>query len=167
MVIELLDFASFIDGRARLALEPIDPVALVNEAFDTLAPIADAEGITLELRRAPGSLPRVSCDRARIWQVLSNLLANAIRHGQAGTVKVTLAAQAGEICFSIADQGTGISELELAQLFEPGHSAAGSTGLGLAICRRIVEAHAGWIWAESAAGQGATFHFTLPIAAID
>src|SRR5581483_10536153 len=109
--------------------------------------------------------------RARIWQVLTNLVGNAIRHGRGGHVviaaQVVLApiAQAGEVRFSVEDMGRGIGEAELARLFEP--AGNGSRGLGLAICRRVVEAHGGWIWAESAAGRGASFHFTLPTEPID
>jgi signal transduction histidine kinase len=153
MVSQLLDLTSFDTGRARLTVEPADPVALVREALDAFGPVAEAEGVAIEVRAAE-ALPRVRCDRGRIWQVLSNLLGNAILHGQGGRVTVSLAGQHDEVRFTVADAGCGIAAEKLAGLFEGAH------GLGLQICRRIIEAHGGWIWAENEGG--AAFHFTLP-----
>jgi signal transduction histidine kinase len=116
----------------------------------------------------------VWADPARVWQVLTNLLANAATYSNdSGSVVVSLH-QAGDMMeVAVRDQGPGIDPPDQAKLFHPfsqgarRQSGGRSTGLGLYICRIIVEAHHGKIWVESTPGTGATFRFTLPITAED
>src|SRR5262249_8123461 len=106
-------------------------------------------------------------DRDRLFQVLTNLIDNAIKFTpEGGTVIVRSAACNNEVRFSVSDTGPGIPESDRDRIFEPywqatatGHPGA---GLGLAIAKQIVEQHGGKIWVESAVGRGSTFVFTIP-----
>jgi PAS domain S-box-containing protein len=118
-------------------------------------------------------LPRVDIDARRICQVLDNLIDNAAKYSPPGTV-ITVAARryGGDLLVSVADQGPGIAPEELENIFDRMYriekrldSGNNGIGLGLYICQRLVEAHGGRIWAESAPGRGSTIKFTLPAAA--
>jgi signal transduction histidine kinase len=134
--------------------------------------LAQQKGIGLVFARN-GPLPEVVGDACRVEQVVNNLVTNALKFSNSGTaVTVRAARQDGSVVVSVEDQGQGIPAAEMPRLFKPFQktsvrSTAGerSTGLGLAICRRIVEAHGGHIWAESEPGRGSVFSFTLPVAA--
>jgi signal transduction histidine kinase len=110
-------------------------------------------------------------DGERVSQLLTNLVSNAIKYSPVGgEVRVTVREVAGEAVVSVSDQGIGLSREQIEQLFQPftrlysGREIKG-TGLGLYICKAIVEAHAGRIWVESTPGQGSTFTVTLPCVA--
>jgi signal transduction histidine kinase len=119
----------------------------------------------------PDGFPVVDGDPDRIAQVLRNLLDNAVKYSpDGGLVMLRGEMTENEVVVSVADQGVGISPEHLNRLFEKffrvdsglKRHVVGS-GLGLPICRTIVEAHGGRIWAESKVGQGSTFYFTLPL----
>ncbi|MDP2950535.1 MAG: ATP-binding protein, partial [Chloroflexota bacterium] len=125
--------------------------------------------ITLEL---PEELPPVEIDARRIVQVVQNLLDNAVKYSpQGGGIHVGVELRQGELVVSVADQGIGIASKELDVIFDrfyrvenAGLRDPAGMGLGLAICKALVEAHDGRIWAESELGRGSTFRFTLPVA---
>jgi signal transduction histidine kinase len=106
------------------------------------------------------------CDRERIMQILANLLDNAIRFSpRGGTVRLEVRRQTGGLRFSVSDTGAGMSERDLAHCFErlwQGSGSAHGGGLGLWIARSLVEAHGGYITAESELGRGTTMNFFLP-----
>jgi two-component system sensor histidine kinase KdpD len=113
----------------------------------------------------PADLPFADSDYTLIDQVVSNLLENAARHSPPGsTVWITARPQDGMIRVSVTDEGQGITEPERAHVFEPFRRGAGSqsSGIGLAICKAIVEAHGGTIDVAGVAGRGARFTFTVP-----
>jgi signal transduction histidine kinase len=117
---------------------------------------------------APG-LPRVSADRERILQVLSNLIGNAIKFTPLqGTITLRARQVDGKVRISVKDTGPGISEEAVPHLFERFWRATSAlergTGLGLSIAKSIVEAHGGTLWVETREGAGSTFFFTLPVA---
>jgi signal transduction histidine kinase len=116
-----------------------------------------------------GELPRVAGDPDRLMQVFENLLRNALYHGgqRAPAIRITAAEQGDYWLFAVKDNGVGMEASDLECIFQPfvrlsGQACPPGPGLGLAICRAIVERHGGRIWAESATGSGATFFFTLP-----
>ena len=171
LIDDLLDVAKIEAGRLDLEIRDGDLCALIEENLAINRMLADNKRIRLEF--APGSgLPQLRFDRAKIEQVLNNLVGNAVKFSTPGTAVTVQASRVdGNVVVSVRDQGQGIPAEELDQLFKPFaktsvRSTAGekSTGLGLAICRRIVEGHGGHIWAESELGKGSVFSFSLPVA---
>lgn len=170
LVDDLLDISAVESGLLDLNIEPIDMGALIAEALDAHDVLAAAKSIALVSELGP-ELESIPADPIRIGQVLANLLSNAIKFSHANTqVTVTAVFDAQYLVVSVADQGQGIAAAELARVFEPFSRAKGvaptagepSSGLGLAIARRIMSAHKGWIRAESQPGRGSTFSFGLP-----
>jgi two-component system sensor histidine kinase KdpD len=121
----------------------------------------------------PEDLPPVELDYLMIDQVLTNLIENALRYTPAGSpLEIAAAATATELLVSVADRGPGIPSRDLERVFDKfyrvmdrGHEAGatGGTGVGLSVCRGLVEAHGGRIWAAHRQGGGAIFCFTLPL----
>jgi PAS domain S-box-containing protein len=170
LIDDLLDVAKIEAGRLDLELREGDLCALIEENLAINRMLADNKSIRLDFAPESG-LPPLRFDRAKIEQVLSNLVGNAVKFSTPGTAVMVQASRVdGSVVVSVRDQGQGIPAEELDQLFKPFaktsvRSTAGekSTGLGLAICRRIVEGHGGRIWAESEVGKGSTFSFSLPV----
>ncbi|WP_298402763.1 ATP-binding protein [uncultured Chloroflexus sp.] len=156
-------------GQLPLYRETVAPTMLVNEAVRSFAQSAAERAIQLSAGSADG-LPDIEVDPQRIAQVLGNLISNALRHTPAGgVVRVTVAADPDGIVFSVTDTGPGINPADLPHIFDRFYRAdrartrsSGGAGLGLAIARRLVEAHGGQIWAESELGRGTTVRFRLP-----
>ena len=119
----------------------------------------------------PAGLPAVEADPRRIRQLVDNLLTNAVKYSPEGTkVRIACLATDGAVQVSVKDQGRGIKQEDLEKIFDRfyrGEADAshtiGGAGLGLAICKTIVESHEGRIWAESEPGNGSTFCFALPL----
>jgi signal transduction histidine kinase len=141
------------------------PSALLTNAVDALRLQVEARGVRLVVDADP-DLPDVSVDRSQVERVIGNLVTNALRATAAGgTITVAAARRGDEVSISVADTGTGIPRDYLARVFEPfvqvPHGSAGGAGLGLAISRRIVEAHGGRLTVQSEQGRGSTFTFTV------
>jgi signal transduction histidine kinase len=176
IVNEMLDFSRIESGNLKLQNQQSDVLGLLRRVYRQMKLISDREQIelTLSLPEEPVLLIH---DPDRIEQVLVNLISNAIKFTPAGGV-ITLSARQraqngrGFLEISIADTGIGLSGSMKDKIFkeyqpflskEPGDpSHQKGVGLGLAISKKIVEAHGGRIWAEGETGQGATFRFTLP-----
>ena len=152
--------------RQRGHGEPVDARQAVAEALATLQGLVEDTGATVTL----DELPTVKADPVRLAQVFVNLISNAIkfRHpDRPCQVRVAAARQDGNWVFSVRDNGIGIApefHERVFVIFQRLHSVGKypGTGIGLALCRRIVERHGGRIWVESAPGTGSTFYFTLP-----
>ena len=168
---DLLDAGRIDSGTLSVAPEPTPVAALVDRARNAFLASGTGHDVLIDL--AP-DLPPVMADRPRIVQVLNNLLANAARHSpERSPIRVDAARDGVSVAVSVRDDGRGIAPDRLARLFRrhrvsiDGHDGDGgvSIGLGLAICKGLVEAHGGRIRAESGGpGQGASFTFTLPAA---
>ncbi|MGI0021133.1 MAG: sensor histidine kinase, partial [Nitrososphaera sp.] len=164
---DILD-ATRIEGRAlKLQSEQVDLAGLAAEAIKDAKKRANGSGngkVDIELVRPAEGVVVVECDRGRIEQVVSNLINNAIRFTKAGTVTVTVGRKDGHAEVAVSDTGRGIDPEILPRLFTKFASNAemGGTGLGLYLCKAIVESHGGRIWAENNAQGGATFTFSLP-----
>jgi signal transduction histidine kinase len=166
LISDLLDASAVERGQFAVDKKPEDSRALVDEAVELLRPLGAPKKLTLEADQ-PDSV-RVSCDRTRILQVLSNVIGNAIKFSPEGSVvSVRVDRPAEALRLSVHDRGPGIRAADLPHVFERNwhtpSSAGGGSGLGLYIARGIVEAHGGRIWAESEPGAGTTFYFTLPL----
>ena len=166
---ELLDLARGEVGMLELKSELIDLLQLIRDVADIIAPVTINHGQSLVLD-LPASLPEVSADADRIQQVLLNLLSNAIKFTPKNG-KITLRAQekANAIKIEVQDTGRGMTEEEQEHLFERYRRSQGNKwrmsglGLGLALCKTLVELHGGQIWARSHQGRGSVFGFSLPV----
>lgn len=171
LINDLLDFTKIEAGEIELNLEPVILKELVERSVEENRLLGMQKGIALELMVEDNGA-RVAADAARITQVLNNLLSNAFKFSPSGTrVRVTVGKEQNGVRVAVKDEGQGIPPEEMGKLFKPFQktsvrSTAGerSTGLGLAICRQIIEAHRGLIGAESKPGKGSTFYFWLPVA---
>jgi two-component system, OmpR family, sensor histidine kinase BaeS len=151
-------------GVLRLHRQRVEPASLVQDAVAAFRARADAAGVRLDWRAAPG-VPELDVDPVRIGEVLANLLSNAVRHTpRGGSVTVAVEPSGTEVAFTVADTGPGIDAEALPHVFDRFVKAAGSggAGLGLAIARSLVEAHGGRIAATSDPGRGTTMRFVLP-----
>jgi len=176
LVNDVLDLARIEAAQMSLLPEETDPAALAQEAVDTARSLVEARGLALRTEIEP-DLPQLWVDPTRIRQVLFNLLNNAARFTERGSVTVSVRQQDEEgeaVVFAVADTGLGIAPEDIPHIFEEFQQADGSTrrrhggaGLGLAISRRFVELHGGHIWVESQVGQGSTFYFSLPAGRAD
>ena len=165
---DLLDAGRIEAGALTVAPEPSELAELADRARATFVSGGGRHRITIDL---PPDLPRVMADRERILQVLNNLLGNAARHSPVSTpIRIEAIRESTHLAIAVSDNGRGIAPERLAQLFRkyaPGGDGGRGVGggLGLAICKGLVEAHGGRIRAESGgAGRGARFTFTLPVA---
>ena len=167
---DLLALASVESPDYKLALQPAQASALVEDAIDSLGGIVVDSGVELESAGAPDST--VMADPDAMNQVFGNLVENALKYAKDGKrIRVGARLLENEVEFSVQDFGPGIASEHLGRIFERFYRVdkarsreSGGTGLGLAIVKHIVQAHGGRIWAESELGAGAAFHFTLPLA---
>ena len=167
---EILKLSKLEAGRLAITPAPMDLAALVIDVADRFGPAALGKSITIETYGTEHRIP-VLGDAARLDQVLMNLVGNALKFTPPeGRITVTLTETGGEVEVAVRDTGPGISAEELPLLFEQFRQAAlgrsrldAGTGLGLVICRHLVEAHGGRIWVESEQGRGTRFAFRLPL----
>ena len=164
LITDLLDTGRIDSGTLSVSPEPSAAADLVERARSTFLTGDTRRGIVVDLA---DDLPPVMADRRRVVQVLNNLLANAARHTEAAAViRVAVVREAEQVAFSVADDGEGVALDLLPRLFQKhvaGAGGAASHGLGLAICKGLVEAHGGRIRATSdGPGQGTTITFTIP-----
>ncbi len=171
LVNDLLSLSKIESGAVKLNMELLDVSDSVRAAVESFAGQAQEYGARIDLD-LPGDLPRVRADPDRVYQVVVNLLSNALRFNRAGgRIAISARPDNGFVRVAVRDSGPGIPADQLPRIWERFHRADssrsrrdGGTGLGLAIVRSIVEAHGGKVSAESELGTGATFSFTLPVA---
>jgi len=172
---DLSEISKLETGRLQIERVPFGVAALAAEVVEGLEHVAAEHRVALAVRVPPG-LPPVVGDRARIRQVLTNLVENAVRYNAAGGhVEITARQrEAGEIRIAVVDDGIGIPEAALSRLTErffrvdkSRSRAEGGTGLGLAIVKHILEAHGQRLQVESRVGYGSTFGFALPPAGVE
>jgi NtrC-family two-component system sensor histidine kinase KinB len=165
---DLLDLSKIEGGESAPNRAPVHVGDLISAATGVLKRRADAKQVAL-VAEVPSDLPPVLADRAQIERVVTNLLTNALRYTDAGgSIQVRAARRDGHVAVSVTDTGRGIPPEYLTSIFDkfaqiPG-APSGGAGLGLAISKRIVEAHGGQIVVKSVVGRGTTFTFTLQVA---
>lgn len=169
---ELLDLAKGEVGILELNLEPIELLQMLREAAENIAPLAMSKGLFLRLK-LPSSLTLVRADLSRVEQVVMNILSNAVKFTpKGGVIKLTASERHGFAIVEVADTGPGMSRDEQARVFEPyqrnsrDKGRLSGLGLGLALCKRLVELHGGQIWVKSRLRGGSTFGFSLPLDAV-
>ncbi len=170
LVADILDFSRLRAEKLTLSKQPIAVADAIAEVSKLLQPLANGKGLILH-SEVGSDLPFVLADADRIKQVLHNLIGNAIKFTERGSIALSAERQGGMLCMRIKDTGIGIPADRLERIFEPFEQADGSAGrrfggagLGLSIARQLVTAHGGELKVESVPGQGSTFSFTLPIA---
>jgi signal transduction histidine kinase len=167
LIEDLLDITRLDGNGLPMTREQVDVAAIVADACDMLRGLAEEKGVSLHRSLTEG-LPPIFADRERMLQVLSNVLGNAIKFTPAsGEVVVSAALEHRSVKFAIRDNGPGIAPDDLARVWKPfwqgSRSGQRGAGLGLAIAKRIVQAHGGRIAVESELGRGSTFTFTVPL----
>jgi signal transduction histidine kinase len=168
LIANLLDAAAIESGLFRITLKPTELDGILKEAVRRNAPLAERAGVGLEVAGGRTGV-LVLADRARLLQVLSNLIDNALSLSQSNTrVTLAAAAEAAHARITVQDEGPGIEPHLRPHIFDRFWQARASgrpgTGLGLSIARGIVSAHGGEIGVEPAPGRGSIFHFTVPLA---
>ncbi|MBI5210510.1 MAG: PAS domain S-box protein [Elusimicrobia bacterium] len=172
MIEDLLELTRSETGKLALHQQPVDLASLAAQITEDFSSAAADKRIALKHKVAHG-LPAGLADPLRYRQVLGNLIDNALKFTpEGGSIKVSLGrsdAEPGFLLTSVADTGLGIAEKDLDKVFEHLYQAASNLenrrkglGLGLTICKTLVNRQGGRIWVESSPGQGSAFHFTLP-----
>jgi signal transduction histidine kinase/streptogramin lyase len=170
LINDVLDLAKIEAGETVWHKEPLSMQKMVDRAKAATSTLFVQNRIHLSCEVDPG-LPAVTGDANRIIQVLINLFSNAVKFSKKGTVRCSVRKRGNELLVCVQDQGRGIAPKDLSAIFEKFKQAgdeaalgkARGTGLGLPICKEIIEHHGGRIWVESELGQGSRFYFTLPL----
>ncbi|MEO1592048.1 MAG: ATP-binding protein, partial [Cyanobacteria bacterium J06632_22] len=175
LVDDLQELSKLEASHLPIQIQTIELAPLLQQVVHRFAgQISETRALKLELS-LPETLPSVAADPARVEQVLVNLLSNALRYTAAGKIRVTAQPQPSKapthLWVQVTDTGMGIAPEDLPRVFErfwradPSRNRnSGGTGIGLAICKRLVELQGGHIQVDSALGQGSTFSFSLPLA---
>lgn len=169
LVGNLLDMSRIEGGALKPEKEwyPIDE--LIHDVLDHLQPILQGRQVSTSI---PDDLPPVEIDYLQMDQVMTNLIENAVRYTPPSSpIEISVEAKEGEMLISVADRGPGIPRADLERIFDKFYRVTGAkrkgssmgTGLGLAVCRGLIEAHGGHIWAGNREDGGAIFQFTLPL----
>jgi signal transduction histidine kinase len=168
LINDVLDLSKIEAGRMELFLAEYNAVEILEAVVNTARPLAEGKGLTLHAS-IEGKVGSCFGDGRRMFQVLLNLVGNAVKFTRRGQVEVGLAAGNGQIHYMVKDTGIGIRPEQMEAIFEEfgqGDSTVtkefGGTGLGLAISKRFVTMHGGRIWAESTPEVGSTFHVVVP-----
>jgi len=170
MINDLLDFSRIEAGRLELDIRAQDLNDVLNRVLQTIRPMAVNKAQTLS-NEVPGYMPLLKVDGRRLYQILLNLVSNAVKFTPQGGQVIISAEELppGEVQVTVTDTGIGIPEEEQELIFErfrrgrtPDDEELPGTGLGLAISKHLVELHGGRIWVESKPGEGSTFGFTVP-----
>jgi signal transduction histidine kinase len=171
LIEDLLDHSRIEAGVVQIRPEPVDPADLLRAAARDQELSAQEKGLALSVA-LPRDLPVVTADPHRLRQVVDNLLRNALKFTpKGGRVVLSARADSKEIVVSVRDTGVGLSEVERKKVFDRFYQVeqassrrAPGAGLGLTICKALVERHGGRIWVDSVPGEGADFQFSIPLA---
>lgn len=169
MVDDLMEAGRAQDGLLAIACRPTEIRALLTDTVADYGPAADRQQVTLAV--VAGELPTVWADMHRLRAVLSNLVDNALKYmGGSGRIVLQASAEPNSVHVTVRDTGRGIPPDQLDRIFERffqveqgDHLIRGGLGLGLFVCRDLIERQGGRMWAESRAGQGTAMHFTVPV----
>lgn len=166
---ELHDVVRGEIGKLDLELKPLNLEELLLALVDETRALASQYGVSVNLK-LPESLPEVYADAVRVRQIMLNLLNNAFKYAaEGGRVTIKATAKSTNVTVEVRDRGPGIAKHKREHLFESGYQMSypnersGGLGIGLALCKLLVELHGGKIWVRSQQGKGSSFFFTLPL----
>ncbi|MEG4323113.1 MULTISPECIES: GAF domain-containing protein [unclassified Microcoleus] len=169
LINDVLDIAKMEAGRVEWQLVPTNPVQILKQAIAATSSLLEKNNLKLIKDFTPG-LPQVLVDRDRMIQVSINLISNAVKFTESGSVTCRARVESDELVISIIDTGIGIAPEDQSKVFERFKQVGDiltekpkGTGLGLPISKQIVEHHGGRIWLESELGRGSTFCFSIPL----
>lgn len=170
LVNDLLQIARSEAKTLSIQTQPVDLTPIIESITQSLKPISDQKGLTIAYS-FQADLPQVMADAQRVKEITNNLISNAIKYSDAGTITISHEIEDGLLITHVADQGVGISHEDQTKLFtrfyrveEEAAKGIPGTGLGLFIVKQLLEKMGGSIWLKSAKGQGSTFSFSLPLA---
>ncbi|HEX5474639.1 MAG TPA: ATP-binding protein [Vicinamibacterales bacterium] len=171
LIDDVLDLAKIEAGKLEWHMETVTIGDVIDRATAATASLFEQRGLRLETDVSAG-LPTVTADRDRLIQVVINLISNAVKFTDAGSVTCRARQRGSELVVSVTDTGVGIAPVDQPKVFERFKQVGDTltdkpkgTGLGLPICKEIVEHHGGRVWVESEVGRGSTFSFSLPLTA--
>ncbi len=165
LIDDVLDLSKLAAGRMGVRLEPVNLGPVIQESVDIIRPLTQSKGLSLSVD-LPETMPVLNLDGARIRQILINLLSNAAHVTSRGGIVVRVINDGHELRIEVSDTGPGIASDALESIFDEFRqlsTTTGSSGLGLAVSRRIVHLMNGRMWAESALGVGTTIAFAFPV----
>jgi signal transduction histidine kinase len=168
LIDEVLDISAIATGQVSLKLADIDVGQLVGDVAKAQRPLVQQKSVEIHIDIAAPS-PRARADERRLRQVMTNIISNAVKFTEKGSIAISAEQKGDRVVVSVRDTGPGIAEEQLPKLFSEFvqlgslKQRARGTGLGLAICKKLVEAHGGQVTAESRVGHGSTFRVTLPV----
>ncbi|MCX5748812.1 MAG: PAS domain-containing sensor histidine kinase [Candidatus Saganbacteria bacterium] len=169
LINNVLDFQKIQAKGMEFKLLPNDINEVASEVAKTMNVMAEIKQLSITTN-FDDNVPKIKFDKDRINQVITNLVSNAIKLTEKGSIVIGTKAEHDEVHVMVQDTGPGIKNEDIQKLFQPFEQLdsardrkKGGSGLGLAISKDIITAHKGNIWAESEFGKGATFHFTLPV----
>jgi CheY-like chemotaxis protein len=172
LIDDVLDLAKIEAGKFTWNMSSVPISEVIDRATAATASLFEAKKLKL-IRNIEPALPAVTGDQDRLIQVVINLISNAVKFTDEGSVTCSARLDRGELVVSVTDSGIGIAPADQPKVFEKFKQVGDTltdkpkgTGLGLPICKEIVEHHGGHIWVESESGKGSTFSFTLPIAEV-
>jgi signal transduction histidine kinase/CheY-like chemotaxis protein len=171
MINEVLDLAKMEAGKVDWHMQRLDMGQVVEQAAGAVESLFTAKGLEFSVTHDPG-LPQVMGDRDRLVQVCINMLSNAVKFTESGSVAIRARASGSGVEVSVTDTGPGIPAQDLDKVFDKFKQVGDTltdkprgTGLGLPICKQIVDQHGGTVWVDSRENRGSTFAFFLPAAA--
>jgi signal transduction histidine kinase len=168
LIDEVLDISAIATGQVSLKLGDVDIGQLVGDVAKAQRPLVQQKSVEIKIDIATPS-PRARADERRLRQVITNIISNAVKFTDKGSIEITAEQKGDRVIVSVRDTGPGIAEEQLPRLFSEFvqlgslKQRARGTGLGLAICKKLVEAHGGQVTAESKIGRGSTFRVILPV----
>jgi CheY-like chemotaxis protein/CHASE3 domain sensor protein len=170
LINDILDISKVEAGKLEMRPQDVGVQKLVDALRMTFEPLAGQKQLDFRLEIAPGTAPSLRTDRQRVEQILKNLLSNALKFTESGSVVLSVRPDAHGIAFAVRDSGIGIRQDQQRAIFEAFHQADGTTsrryggtGLGLTISRDLTHLLGGQLTVESAPGQGSTFTLTMPL----
>ena len=168
LINNVLDYQKISSGKLEFDIRKNDINQVVQDVSNEMRLVATEKGLDLAVD-IDESIPKISFDKDRIVQVLTNLVSNAIKYTEKGNITIRTKQKDDTVHIAVQDTGIGIKAEDIKKLFQvfeqldsTRDKKKGGTGLGLAISSDIIFAHGGELWAESKEGKGSTFYFTIP-----